>query len=83
MDETLGTRGGAYTGEVERYIAWPAQALAYKTGSLKILALRDRAQKALGAKFNIKEFHNAVLQNGSMPLSTLETVIDNYIASNT
>ncbi|MEO8286719.1 MAG: DUF885 domain-containing protein [Chloroflexota bacterium] len=81
MDDTLGTRGGAYTGEVERYIAWPAQALAYKTGSLKILALRDRAQKALGAKFNIKEFHNAVLQNGSMPLSTLETIIDNYIAS--
>src|SRR5205823_2669107 len=81
MDDTLGTTGGAYTSEVERYIAWPAQALGYKIGQLKILSLRDKAQKALGSKFDFKEFHDVVLRNGTMPLATLETVVNNYIAS--
>jgi uncharacterized protein (DUF885 family) len=81
MDYTLGTQGGAYTTEVERYIAWPAQALGYKIGQLKILSLRDKAQKALGSKFDFKEFHDVILRNGTMPLATLETVVNNYIAS--
>jgi uncharacterized protein (DUF885 family) len=81
MDEANGTTGGAYTAEVERYIAWPGQALAYKTGELEILALRRRAQDALGDKFDVKEFHNVVLGNGSIPLPALEQAVDLYISS--
>ena len=81
MDEANGTTGGAYTAEVERYIAWPGQALAYKTGELKILALRGRAQDALGSKFDIKDFHDVVLGNGSIPLPALEQAVNQYIAS--
>jgi len=81
MDEANGTTGGAYTAEVERYIAWPGQALAYKTGELKILDLRRRAQDALGSKFDIRDFHNMVLGNGSIPLLALEQAVNQYIAS--
>ncbi len=65
--------------EVERYVSNPGQACAYKIGMLKILELRAKAQKALGAKFNIKEFHNLVLQTGNVPLAVLEQVVDEYI----
>jgi uncharacterized protein (DUF885 family) len=81
MDEANGTNGGAYTGEVERYIAWPGQALAYKIGELEILELRERAKTRMGSKFNIKEFHNVVLGSGSLPLSVLEEAVNRYIAS--
>jgi uncharacterized protein (DUF885 family) len=81
MDEANGTSGGAYTGEVDRYIAWPGQALAYKVGELKILELRERARTRLGAKFNIKDFHNTVLGSGSLPLPVLEQAVNAYIAS--
>jgi uncharacterized protein (DUF885 family) len=81
MDEANGTLGGAYAGEVERYIAWPGQALAYKVGELRILELRERARTRLGAKFNIKEFHNTVLGSGSLPLSVLEQAVERYTAS--
>jgi uncharacterized protein (DUF885 family) len=81
MDDTLGQAPGFYQGEVGRYISWPGQALAYKTGELKILEIRDKAKKELGSKFNIKEFHNVVLQNGTLPLATLETAVNAYIAS--
>ncbi len=65
--------------EVERYISWPGQALAYKIGEMKIIELRERATKTLGGKFNIREFHDAVLENGGMPLDLLEAKIDRWI----
>ncbi len=65
--------------EVDRYISWPGQALAYKMGELKILELRAKAEKALGDKFNIRDFHDAVLANGGIPLGILEAKIDDYI----
>jgi uncharacterized protein (DUF885 family) len=58
--------------ETDRYMAWPAQALGYKVGQLKILALRERAQKELGSKFDIKSFHDEVLSGGALPLDVLD-----------
>ncbi|MFZ3340403.1 MAG: DUF885 domain-containing protein [Terriglobales bacterium] len=68
--------------EVDRYIAWPAQALSYKTGQMKILELRARAQKELGAKFDLRAFHDAVLDSGPLPLDVLEAKIDEWIRAN-
>ena len=62
--------------EVDRYIAWPGQALAYKIGQLKILELRERAETELGDKYDIKDFHDEVLKRGSLPLDLLEYYID-------
>jgi uncharacterized protein (DUF885 family) len=67
--------------ETDRYIAWPAQALAYKTGQLKILALRDKAQKALGPKFDIRAFHDTVIDSGALPLDMLEERVNAWIAN--
>ena len=69
------------TSEVERYIAMPGQALAYKIGQLKLLELRARAEKALGSKFDLKQFHAQVLMTGSLPMNILEAKIDRWIAS--
>jgi uncharacterized protein (DUF885 family) len=65
--------------EVDRYIAWPAQALSYKMGQMKILELRERAQRKLGPKFNLRAFHDAVLDEGPLPLDLLETKIVEWI----
>ncbi|MFN6261933.1 MAG: DUF885 domain-containing protein [Chromatiaceae bacterium] len=67
------------TTEVDRYISWPAQALSYKLGELTIKRLRQKAETVLGDKFNVREFHDAVLSNGSVPLPVLEQQIDLYI----
>jgi uncharacterized protein (DUF885 family) len=69
------------TAEVERYIAIPSQALAYKIGALTIQKLKAKAQKELGAKFDVREFHNQVLNTGALPLAVLEKKIDGWIAS--
>ena len=66
--------------EVDRYIAWPGQALAYKIGQLKILELRTKAEKELGDEFDIKDFHHEVLKRGSLPLNILETYINEWIS---
>jgi uncharacterized protein (DUF885 family) len=67
--------------EVDRYIAWPAQALSYKMGQMKILELRARAQQQLGQKFDLRAFHDAVLDQGPLPLDVLDAEINEWIAA--
>ena len=69
------------TAEIERYIVNPGQACAYKVGMLKIQELRERAQRELGNKFDQRQFHDAVLKNGALPLDILEEQVNAYIQS--
>lgn len=66
--------------EVDRYIAWPGQALAYKAGQIKILELRSHAKQELGSRYDLRAFDDAVLANGAVPLDTLDVLINNWIA---
>jgi uncharacterized protein (DUF885 family) len=80
VDEATLERSHAES-EVDRYLSSPAQALAYMIGQLKIIELRDRAKAALGPKFDLRRFHNAVLDQGPLPLTVLERQIDEWIAA--
>ncbi|MFZ5617791.1 MAG: DUF885 domain-containing protein [Pseudomonadota bacterium] len=68
------------TREIERYVVWPGQATAYKTGQLAILRMRAKAEQALGDKFDIREFHEVILGDGGMPLGILDKTVDEWIA---
>ncbi len=80
MDNEAISEQGA-TAEIERYMAIPGQALGYKTGAMKISALRKKYEASLGAKFNLAEFHNEVLKDGSLPLAVFEAKMDTWAAS--
>ncbi len=80
MVENTGISESEATTEVERYMSLPGQACAYKVGELKILELRDKAKAAFGDKFSIKEFHAVILENGALPLTVLQKVVDDWIA---
>ncbi|MEL0161717.1 MAG: DUF885 domain-containing protein, partial [Halieaceae bacterium] len=69
------------TREIERYVVWPGQATAYKTGQLALLALREEIESALGERFVLREFHEAVLMNGAMPLDILKETITEWAAA--
>jgi uncharacterized protein (DUF885 family) len=79
--ENLGYSEARAANQIERYMVWPGQALAYKTGALKILALRARAQQALGTKFSYAKFHEVVLGDGTLPLPILEAQVNRWIDS--
>ncbi|MCQ8183881.1 DUF885 domain-containing protein [Parvularcula maris] len=79
MLENTGLSENNITREVDRYITWPGQALAYKIGELKIRELRERAESELGESFDVRRFHDAVLANGALPLSILEEEIERFI----
>ena len=83
-DHAIQYLGGPTPGnvrEVERYMAWPGQALGYKTGQLRILALRRKAETALGPSFDVRAFHDELLRDGAMPLTALESKMDRWLAA--
>jgi uncharacterized protein (DUF885 family) len=81
MSHQGGVDQGFAESEVDRYFSTPAQALGYLLGYHKMRELRARAESALGARFNVKDFHAAVIDNGSMPLAVLEKLVDEWIAA--
>lgn len=81
MADVTGKDESEVVPEIERYMAWPGQALGYKLGMLKMLELREKARTALGDQFDIREFHDQVLLPGGMPMAQLEKLLDQWIAS--
>jgi uncharacterized protein (DUF885 family) len=79
--DTLGDQEASAATEVERYCVWPGQACAYMLGKLTILRLREKAKTALGPRFDIRDYNDAVLVGGAVPLTVLEQVVDRYIAA--
>jgi uncharacterized protein (DUF885 family) len=79
MTENSALSAANIEAEVNRYISWPGQALGYKIGEIKLRALRARAEQSLGAKFNLRRFHDAVLAQGAVPLDVLEAAIGRWI----
>jgi uncharacterized protein (DUF885 family) len=84
IDYAVATEGihlSEATGEIERYVVWPGQALGYKLGELKIIELRAKAKQALSDKLDIKVFHEKLLENGALPLDLLEQKMDQWLES--
>jgi uncharacterized protein (DUF885 family) len=79
MNQNLPVSAGMQTEQVERYIIWPGQATAYMVGMLKIVELRELAQKELGGRFDIRDFHDVVLGNGAVSLDVLTQLVKSYI----
>jgi uncharacterized protein (DUF885 family) len=79
MAETVGLARGAVESEIDRYCVWPAQACGYKVGHLEFVRLRTAAQAKLGARFDLRSFHEAVLEGGAMPLEVLANVVDGWV----
>lgn len=81
MTDRTGENRSFVASEVDRYTSWPGQALAYMVGKLKFDELRGKSKRALGPKFDLRKFHNAVLDQGALPLNVLERVVDDWVAT--
>ncbi|RSU21795.1 DUF885 domain-containing protein, partial [Sphingomonas koreensis] len=81
MNDALGTPERGNITEVERYCVWPGQATSYMVGQTRWVAIREKAHKALGDKFDIRAFHDTALAAGAMPVSVLESMIDRWVAA--
>jgi len=82
MQATVGLARGAVDSEIDRYCVWPGQACGYKIGHIEMLRLRAAAQSRLGARFDLRGFHDAVLEGGAMPLEVLERVVNDWVKGN-